>query len=131
METKTDLNKLATAWFDPLAGLEAASQWNAAAIGWMTKGFQQWMSLMTAPFGSSGLFVTPDGAREQVARIARFASNALDSRLRGNDLAVHAMARAETKPHRTASDKPRAADASKPKRSARAKKAASKPRARG
>jgi hypothetical protein len=47
METKTDPDKAPDAAFDPLAGWEVASRWNAATFDWMTKGFRQWLALVT------------------------------------------------------------------------------------
>ena len=48
MEPKSQSGKLPTKEFSPLAaGWEAASRWNEVTLGWMTKGFQQWLTLMT------------------------------------------------------------------------------------
>ncbi|HEX7891999.1 MAG TPA: hypothetical protein VF522_21805 [Ramlibacter sp.] len=129
METKSDTSPL-NALFNPLAGLEAAAQWNAAAYEWMTQGWQQWWSLMAAPlnlvpsnFASPSYFVTPAqaGAQGIETRSARASVEALDSRLRGND-------------GRTRDDKPAARakvpDNAKSKRGARPKKAGAKGRAR-
>jgi hypothetical protein len=35
--------------FHPLTGWEAASRWNAAAFDWMSRGFEQWLALVTMP----------------------------------------------------------------------------------
>jgi hypothetical protein len=125
MEVKTDTPP-ANPLFDPLASWQAAAEWNASAYEWMTRGWKQWWSLMTAPFGD---VVTPNFAipepvspakagaqRIEHARAARDTSSALDSRLRGSD------------------DKPAArakASGSKSKRTARPKKAGAKSRVRG
>jgi hypothetical protein len=47
METKTKTGQAPGAAFNPLTGWEAASRWNAATLDWMTRGFQQWFTLMT------------------------------------------------------------------------------------
>jgi len=46
METRRDQDPVA-AWFDPLAGWEAAARWNRATFDWMAKGWQQWVALVT------------------------------------------------------------------------------------
>jgi hypothetical protein len=47
METKPDSGRLPDT-FNPLAaGWEAASRWNEVTLGWVTRGFQQWLTLMT------------------------------------------------------------------------------------
>jgi hypothetical protein len=46
METRTKPTDAGAPSFFPLAGWEAATRWNAAAFDWMTRGWQQWLSLM-------------------------------------------------------------------------------------
>jgi hypothetical protein len=128
MEPKTDTSPL-SALFNPLAGWEAASQWNAAAYEWMTQGWQQWWSLMATPLNFVPSALVPSnlvtrgeaGAqRIETARAARASMQALDSRPRGND------GNHDEKPVARA----RASDKPKPKRTARPKKAAAKRHAR-
>jgi hypothetical protein len=47
MEVTTDSRQEATTPFNPLAGWEAASRWNASAFGMMAKAWQQWLALVT------------------------------------------------------------------------------------
>jgi len=92
-------------YLNPLAGWEAASQWNRATFDWMAKGWQQWVALMTTV---PPHFVVPPTVE----------AKALPPKIRTVEPMERAAAKAETQ---------RTARAAKPK----AKKASTKPRTRG
>ena len=77
--------------FTPLAGWEAATRWNAASIGWMARGWQQWMALVTTV---PKAFVLPVAGEKN--------AGALGSRLRGNDEEMKTRAVANGEPARAA-----------------------------
>jgi hypothetical protein len=54
MDTKNQATEDPGPVLNPLTGWEAASRWNSAAFELMTKGFQQWLTLVT------NSFVTPN-----------------------------------------------------------------------
>jgi hypothetical protein len=47
MDPNTRPTPAPTELFNPLAGWEAASRWNATAWDWMASGWRQWMALVT------------------------------------------------------------------------------------
>jgi hypothetical protein len=47
MQTRTDSLAPAPNWLDPFGSWEAAARWNAIASEWMTRGWKQWLELVT------------------------------------------------------------------------------------
>jgi hypothetical protein len=90
--TRTDGFAPAVSWLDPAASWEAAARWNALALEWMTRGWQQWLELVTVwpaleqPAGAMRAAAEPVARAQAGAQGAPAAHpKALDSRLRGND----------------------------------------------
>jgi len=81
METKTDPADTPGPLFHPLTGWEAASRWNSAAFEWMTKGLQQWLSLVTISLAPTTAARAGDKVRPK--RPARPKKPAGGSRSRG------------------------------------------------
>lgn len=125
METNTRNDTPSSPWLNPLAGWDAATRWNAATFDWMTRGFRQWMSLMSAPF--SPFAVNPLQAGAEAVRDARHAANALDTELHER------IADAPQATSRAVADraKPAAAERARSKRAARPSKAGTRTRSRG
>jgi hypothetical protein len=67
METNIQTPMQPDALYDPLAGWQAASRWNAAAFDWMARSFQQWFALITTVPSSNAFAVTPAQAGSQGA----------------------------------------------------------------
>lgn len=110
MDTSIPSQESAGTLFNPLAGWEAASRWNAATFDMVARAWQQWLALVT---------VLPQASRSASAN-PRDASPPARSE--------EALSRS-TREHATAQREPRnATRRAAPKRPARAK---SKPRARG
>jgi hypothetical protein len=102
MDTKTDTTEGPGPMLNPLTGWEAASRWNSAAFELMTKGFQQWLTLVT------NSFVTPNSNLSRVPPMA--------------DPSTPRAAASEG--DQAPTSRPRASDAkAKPKRPARQKSA--------
>lgn len=47
MDTHQEASPTLSEWLNPLAGWDAATRWNRATFDWMTRGWQQWVALMT------------------------------------------------------------------------------------
>lgn len=90
MEVTTDSRQEATTPFNPLAGWEAASRWNASAFGMMAKAWQQWLALVT----TVPVAVPPAKAAGQQAAVQP--RRAAPPRVRLAE-ATHAAAKAEPK----------------------------------
>lgn len=81
MDVKPGSNEEANTPFNPLAGWEAASRWNASAFDMMARAWQQWLALVTTvpatlvpgkPERSSGRSTSSTPvAREAVHAVAR------------------------------------------------------------
>lgn len=120
MQTKSETPDTPGPLFHPLTGWEAASRWNSAAFEWMTKGLQQWLSLVATSLDPAAARVSPAKLEMPKVRAAR-SSRAQDSRLGGNDVRER---------HAVAKESARASDKSRPKRPARPKKPAARSRSR-
>lgn len=90
MKVTTESRQEATTPFNPLAGWEAASRWNASAFGMMAKAWQQWLALVT----TVPLAVPPAKAARKQADLQP--KRPASPRLRVAE-AAHAAARAEPK----------------------------------
>jgi hypothetical protein len=64
MQTRTDAFALGFNWLNPLGSWEAAARWNAIALDWMTRGWQQWLELSTV----WPALESPGAAMNEVAR---------------------------------------------------------------
>jgi hypothetical protein len=64
MQTRTDAFALGLNWLNPLGSWEAAARWNAIALDWMTRGWQQWLELSTV----WPALESPGAAMNEVAR---------------------------------------------------------------
>jgi hypothetical protein len=133
MQTRTDSLAPAVNWFDPFGSWEAARRWNAIASEWMTRGWQQWLELVTvwpaleAP-AMPAQAVLPAPAGTQQARNAHaIRAQATDARESRQEVSARpaARTRAERPGARAASKR------SKPKRPPRAQAAARPARTRG
>ena len=98
MQTRTDSFAPVLNWLDPFGSWDAAARWNGIASEWMTKGWRQWLELVTvwpalepgAAAQAGAPAVIPAKAGTQEARDAReldeqAQAHAHDSRVRRNE----------------------------------------------
>jgi hypothetical protein len=95
MDKKTETTEGPGPMLNPLTGWEAASRWNSAAFELMTKGFQQWLTLVTNSLVVPEKNVTPAPAAAQSSRA--LASDARPSRPRASDTRAKPKRPARTK----------------------------------
>jgi hypothetical protein len=133
MDTRTESLAPVPNWLDPFGSWDAAARWNAIASEWVTKGWQQWLELVSVwpALETSAPVVAPVQAGTQEERnahaIRQAHAEAVASRPRANAGAGRSKAAKPT-------DRPAARAASKrpaPRRPARAQAAARATRSRG